>query len=380
MADDNKGASMANETTGGVSTMVSQWLAGEQAGSSGATKSEEVVSADESISSAQEEYDTEVMSENSVEDGNLLGEKSASDSKANTAQKAKSPTSGKETIVISDDKGRRKIEVDFNNKDQLKKYIEMAHGARKWQAERDQVLQKMKPIETELTQMKQDWGKLEKAFQSGPDALFDLLQGRQGAFQDHVQKQLQRSEFLKSATPQEVKHLEEREQADRTAKDLEKLRKENEDFKNSITQEREVAETRALEGKVFPVFDKYRFAGKLGSGDDEHMFDSMLWETASKNLIPYEEQGVPLTQELIEKEFRNVAQAIRKRINVQAEKKVSRVMDQKKQEATENVQAKVKSGYRAGGNASQEARDMINNGDLTKLLKGWGKYSSLFKK
>jgi hypothetical protein len=35
------------------------------------------------------------------------------------------------------------------------------------------------------------------------------------------------------------------------------------------------------------------------------------------------------------------------------------------------------SGYKTGGTAN-EARDLMNKGDLTSILKGWSKYGSLF--
>jgi hypothetical protein len=94
-------------------------------------------------------------------------------------------------------------------------------------------------------------------------------------------------------------------------------------------------------------------------------------------LEPYEEKGIPLTADLVEKEFKSVAVALRKRINVQAEKKAARAVEQKKQEATENVQAAVSSGYR-NSNLQKEASDMIRGGNLTGLLKQWNKYGSVF--
>jgi hypothetical protein len=65
-------------------------------------------------------------------------------------------------------------------------------------------------------------------------------------------------------------------------------------------------------------------------------------------------------------------------MSAQAQKTATRAVEQKKQEATENAQAKVKSGYKVDGNKASEARDLINSGNLTGLLKNWGKYGSLF--
>lgn len=327
--------------------------------------------------------DDDYRAENSTVDDLLPGSDdapTASSGKEPASSKAPQKTSvNKEVITITDDKGRRKVEVDLENKEEVRKYVQMAYGARKWQAERDQALQSRKQIESKLAEREKDWNALEQAFQQGPEHLFDVLSGKRGAFQEHTQKQLQRAEFLKHASPEEVESLKAREMSERQSRELDEIRKENAKFKKEISQERETAEMRSLESRVNPVFDKYRFSERLGNADDEHMFDEMLWNSALKRLEPYEEQGLDLSPELIEKEFRTVAQAIRRRIGAQAEKKVGRVVEQKKQEATENVQSRVMSGYKTSGNA-KEARDLIQSGNLTGLLKGWGKYGNLFNK
>lgn len=301
--------------------------------------------------------------------------------KANPKAKSAAPeTSSKETITISDEKGRRKIEVDWNNKEELKRQLQLAYGARKWQAERDQARQEATQLKTKTEELKSNWDALEGAFQRGGiEGVIDLLEGRQGAYQGWLKKQIDRHEFLRDATPEEKAALEAREKADKSNKELERIRKENEEFRKQMLQEKEQAELHSLESRVHPVFDKYRFADKLGDANDEHMFDEMLWNSALKRLEPYEEQGLAITPELIEKEFRNVAIAIRKRIGVQAEKKAAKAVEQRKQEATENVQAKVRSGYRSDGSA-KEARDLIEGRNLTGLLKNWGKYGGLFNK
>lgn len=289
-----------------------------------------------------------------------------------------SSSSSKETITITDDKGRRKVEVDLNDKEQVKKYVQMAYGARKWQAERDQALASRKQLESELSQVKQNWDTLEKAFQEGgEEAVVDLIAGKRGAYQEKIKQRMLREEFLRNASPEEIEALKAKEAAEKSAKELEKIRKENEDFRKKMAEEKEQAELRSLESTVHPVFNKYRFADKLNNADDEQMFDEMLWNTALKRLEPYEERGLSLTPELVEREFSVVAKSIRNRIGLQAEKKAARVIEQKKKEATENVQATVKSGYKTGS-LDKEAGDLLNSGNLTGLLKGWNKYGSVF--
>lgn len=303
----------------------------------------------------------------------------ASPSEAKSEEKPE--TSGtKEVVTITDDKGKRKVEVDFSDRDKLKKYVQMAHGARKWQAERDQARSQIESVNTELGELKSNWEVMNRVYSDkGVEGLVDLLEGRPGAYQERVKQEMQKAQFLENASPDELEAYKTREANDRNSKELERMRKENEDFRRQMSEKEEKAELASLESRVHPAFDKYRFADKLGNADDELMFDEMLWSSALKRLEPYEEQGVGITPELVEREFRSVATAIRKRIGLQAEKKASKVIEQKKNEATENVQQKVMSGYKRGG-VADEARGLINDGNLAGLLKNWGKYGSVFKK
>jgi hypothetical protein len=315
----------------------------------------------------------------SLTDGNE--EDTSSDQEAGSAEPAAKPlvSVGKESVVVTDEKGKRKIEVDFNNKDQIKKYVQMAHGARKWQAERDQALGKAKEVESKYSELRSNWDILEQTYQSsGVEGLIDLLEGRNGAFNEWEKSRIDRYEALKKASPAERELFEAREREAVRQREIERIRKENEDFRTKVSQEREQAELRSLEGNVHPVFDRYRFADKLGDSDTEQMFDEMLWTSALKRLEPYEEKGIPLTQDLIEKEFKTVSTALRKRINVQAEKRAAKAVEQKKREATENVQAAVSSGYRSTP-VAKEAEDLIKNGNIGALFKGWGKYGKAFK-
>lgn len=348
-----------------------------------------VIPGSEVMSQATDQSEQEVRAENSTNDDMFPGSEDAPQDSPSTDKAVAKPESElkaktsdvKEVITITDETGRRKkVEIDYTDRAAIRKAHEMMHGARKWQAERDQAIQSHKAVQTELGEVKGNWDRLEKAWQQGgKEGLVDLLEGRQGAYREEIKKEVDRAKWLENASPEEKEALASRESAQKQSRELERIRKENEDFKKSVQEEREAAEIRAVESTVHPVFDKYRFADKLGNPDDEHMFDEMLWNTSLKRLEAYEEKGLPITRELVEREMSSVAKSIRTRIGLQAEKKASRVVEQKKLEATENVQAKVKSGYRGNENA-QEARDLINSGNLTGLLKNWGKYGSLFRK
>lgn len=291
----------------------------------------------------------------------------------------------KETVTVTDERGQRKIEIDYSNKQAVKQAHLMAAGFRKTQAERDALQKEIAPVREQLEQMKSNWDTLENVHkQRGLEGVIDLLEGRQGAYKDHLKKAMDRQSFINRASPEELDALQAKESAEVHKRELEQIRRENEDFRKQMTEQKETAEIRATESKIHPAFDKYRFADKLGDIQDEHMFDQMLWRTAMDRLAPYEEQygnATQIPQEIIDKEFRTVASSLRNRMNAQAEKKATKVVEQRKQEATENVQNKIQAGYKTGG-ARKEAEALMNQGagGINKIFQNWGKFGSSFSR
>lgn len=320
-----------------------------------------------------------VGSDDTAADSEAKPEDAVKASVDKVAEKQKT-SAGKEVITVTDELGRRrKVEIDFENRDAIKKAYEQAAGMRKFQAERDQTLQKAKQVEDRLAAREKDWGALEQAFSKGPEHLFDVLNGGQGSFRKFIDQEVQKARFLETASPDEIKALKAQESADLTRRELENIRRENADFKKQVSEEREAAEMRNVESRVNPTFEKYRFASKLGDEATEHMFDEMLWTSTLKKLEAYEEQGLELSRELVDSKFRETADAIRKQIGRQAEKKAGKVIEQKKQEATENVQAKIKSGYSRGGEA-EDLKKHIQNNDTASIFKNWGSFKKHLSK
>jgi len=314
--------------------------------------------------------------EDNTEDS-LSGSAKATDSKQNESKDETS--SGLESITVTDDKGKRKIQIDWNNKDKLKQYVQMAHGARKWQKERDDAIKTTKELQEKYSSLSSNWDSLEQAYQAkGIEGLVNLLEGSDTAFSEWEKTRIDRYNFLQKATPAQRDLFEAQEKEAARSSELERLRKEHEEYKNSIAAEKEAAELASLEGTIHPVFDRYRFADKLGDADTEAMFDEMLWNNTLRRLESYEEKGVPLTASLVEREFKEVATKVRQRINSQAEKKAAKTVEKKKREATENAQVAVSAGYRPSS-LKDEALNLAKSGDLGGILKNWNKYSKAFK-
>lgn len=367
-----------------VEQIVGDWLQGNiTEPSTSELEADSVVRAEDSVEDSYPTTDIQEQEQHeSDEESGLDNEKDPASEEAEKAPE-KQVSGDVETVVISDDSGRRQVKVDFSDRDKLKKYVQLAYGARKWQAERDKISKEVEPLRGQLAEMRSNWDTLESTFRRGGiEGVIDLLEGRQGAYQEHLKSAMERAEFLRKASPEELQAFKAEELARTKAREAEDIRKEFEDLRNKVERDKEEADYRKLESQVTPLFQKYRFAGKLGDESDENMFDEMLWTTVTRKLQPYEDQydgilNVP--QEIVEKQFREVAQSIRKRIGAQAERKASRVLEQKKQEATENVQAKVRAGHESNG-LRKEADGLIKSGNLTSLLQNWGKYSNAFRK
>lgn len=347
---------------------------------------------EEPVSIGSDEPENEVRAENStVDEVHLPGDQdngpSTDSSGSGTSAKASNvpganpgkTSETKEVITVTDESGRkRKVEVDYSNRESIKKAFAEAAGMRKFQAERDKSQLTLREKDQKIQELSQNWNDLENTFKQGAEHLFDVLSGKKGAFNDMIQKAIEKRDFLKNASPEEINSMEIRDRAERLERQNQDLQKKNEEFMKKVESERAQAEERAMESRVHPVFEKYRFAEKLGNEVDEQMFDEMLWNSALKRLEPYEEKGLELTPELVDREFRTVAQSIRNRIGAQAEKKVSRVVEQKKQEATENVQAKVKASYNKSGEA-EKLKSLIRDGDTGSIFKNWKTFSKYLR-
>ena len=338
------------------------------------------------VSYVGDQDDTIARAEESTQDDYSTEQTGDDTSRGKGAGKTATPAGTKETVTITDADGRkRKVEIDYSNREAVKKAHQMAAGARKWQAERDRALQEKQSLAAEHSKLKQTYDTLDKAFQErGAEGVLDLLLASKGSNSEKfLQERIARAKFMERASPEEIEALQLRERSENQARELDRIRQENKKFQDDMRQERETAELRSLEGTVNPVFQKYSFAEKLGNPDTEHMFDEMLWGQTIKRLEAYEAKGVPVSRELTEREFRRTHQALTGQISAQADKRTSRAVAQKKQEATEQVQAKVRSGYSSEQQkVRQEGMDLMNQGGggLTALLKNMGKYGSAFNK
>lgn len=329
------------------------------------------------LNSPAEEPAEEATAEDAVEEQKSSEEVPASDDADEPAKPVElSEEKDVEYVAVTDHTGKRKkIKVDYSDKNKIRKAFEMAGGMRKFQAERDSIKKEFEEFKETAGQKASSFDKLEEIYQDeGFSGLVNFLEDDPQAFDRLVDEALE----LRNAGPEAIAQHEQSLEAKRKSRAEQKRLAELESREKGLQEREEAMEEARLESQIHPAFDRYRFAGKLGDADQEYMLDEMVWNNALKKLEDYPED-VPLTQALIDKEFRNVANKVRKLVNVQAKKQTKKIIKETKKEAAENVQAKALSGMGGGQQSlAQEAADLIRNKKAGEILKNPGRFAKLF--
>lgn len=324
---------------------------------------------------SDQEIGSESMNIDSQEASTEMESVESDESLSEVAEDASPAVNTREKVSVFDDSGRREIEVDFADRETLKKYVQMAHGARKWQADRDKTVEKLSQSQERLRKVEDNLKALDDAFQrEGVEGVIDLLHGERGASKKWIESKVERADFLKYANPDQVRALETQEQFEKLQREMKLEQQRNQEYKKTIDAEREEATQRSLEAIIEPSFMKYGFTGKLGNSEDEDLFNKMLYRTVMDNL--QSKDGENINSADIEGEFKKISESLSRRITAQAEKKASKIVDDKKKVATQAVQKTVKSNQSKDSAMEQEVGELLKNRDYTKLFSGIRKYNS----
>jgi hypothetical protein len=275
-----------------------------------------------------------------------------------------------EILVTGPDGKRRKIKVDFNDRQSAVKNARLAAGARKWQAERDRAQAQLKKLEG--SQEKVDgFNALNEAYEvGGPLAVLRAMIGEQEADQ-WLAGQYQRHEFRQNASEDELKYLDAQERSEQQSRELDRLKKTQEEWQQKVESEREAAEVAEVQSLFNPLFEKYRFAGKVEDANLAQELDEMVFERARANLRKLEANGVALDRTSMERAIRAAANSLRKFTNQESERKASQRVSATKEKALASAQKRTQRGY-AKNEGNDKARDMIRRGDIGGFFKSFG--------
>lgn len=275
--------------------------------------------------------------------------------------KEKSPSSDS-TVKVSgkDEKSAQKAP----SPDKAKQY-EM--GMRKFQAERDALKKEKEALAKEHAELKTHWSSLEKAYaEKGLSGVLNLVAGDEKAYDAHIQREIEKRKMREDATPAQRERMDVEERMQKLEQELAKERKSKAEFESKVTGERELSEQKELQSVVNPIFDKYRFTGKLGDEEAEYYYDKAVWKETMDNLdqIPDDK----LTRETIEGEFKKVSSAYRRVINRSVDNKTKKVIETKKAAASESAATRAMSGMKNSPHV-EEFNKNVNSGNISDAFK-----------
>lgn len=257
----------------------------------------------------------------------------------------------------------QKLEVDYSDREKIKKAYMQAAGMRKFQKERDLAKQTIAEVQKKYDELNDVYTKLDNAFESeGVKGVVKLLGQGENAWEEAVEKELKHREYLSNLTPTEKYRLEMEERQQAYERELTAERNKRAEFEKRISEREEQASMKSLESRLHPAFDRYRFTGKLGDPVVEHQFDEAIWNKVMNRLSEYPD-SVELTQSLIDKEFREVSNNFRKMVSKQTEESVKKTIEKKKVDATKRAQVVAKKGLSTNGD-KQKFVDDIKSGNI----------------
>lgn len=280
-----------------------------------------------------------------------------------------------EYIEVTGESGRTKLKIDWSDRESIKKAVSMAAGARKWQAERDQLKSKYEGLAKEAGEYKESWAQVEAAFKgNGVAGLVDLFEGRQGAYEEWRQREVDKELMRRDATPAELERLEMVERMEKLQRESSRMKQEAEQKELTAKAAAEAAVRDRLEASVNPAFDAVRFAGTLGDESLETRLDKGVWSDAMDTLAEVEEKYGPeaITPQLARKVFKESAESVRKALQVQAKKEAAAATTARRAEAQEKV-AKATVGA-ASAQTSRQAevesfKNNLNTGNWAEAFK-----------
>lgn len=270
-------------------------------------------------------------------------------------------------VPVTDERGRRMVKVDLSDEASLKKVVARAHQAQQLLSRVNKAEDTLKKLQTERDELSTNFKKLNDIFeQHGEEGLIDMLRGKKGAFKDWEEQRFARRKFMETASDEERRaaELEERLAQIENQRSIELKRQEAKDKEYAEREETQL--TQDLVNRFTPVFNKYRFEGKLDAAVAE-VLDEKIWNNAMSELEKLDENQI--NQASIDRAFRASYVKFQSLMQNKAKTDVKKQVEATKKAAGQSVQAAVK---------GARTQAPSNNAQIADKAKNTGNWSDLF--
>lgn len=307
-------------------------------------------------------------------DSMLGGNEGTDDEGAEDGQVASGDEPEDDSVVEADGK---RYKVDYEDRKKIRKYVEMAAGMRKFQAERDAARKETQALKAQVSEFKGLMDNLKTAA-NDPGAALRILTGGKVDLDTLVQQRLERAKLREEATPEELQQLELHDTLAKEKARADALEARVNESLSAAQAAKDKAEVDAMKGTALPIFEKIRYAGKLGDKNAEHQIDELLWDKTMARLETYPED-VELTREIFIKEFKATRATLDKVVKIQTDQRVKKNSEERKVTAKETAQAQATRGN-SSNSIEKDFATKVRSGNLKDILANFGKYDSVFAK
>jgi hypothetical protein len=243
-------------------------------------------------------------------------------------------------VDITDEQGKRKIELDLSDKQLMIRNAQQAAGARKLYKgyqERGETIKQRDTKISELTETLKPYEQLEDAYQKhGIDGVVQLLEKK--SLDELVEARAAWQKKWAAMSPAERQAWQAQQDSEKSRREVAAARAEADKAKQTAAQEREAAKVERLEGWAHEQFHRFSFAGKLGDKTEELRLDRALWNHMQAELGAAEAAGTELTRDVVKQVAGDAAAAFRRFAQKSVQKGVAVAKAKQKQKATEAAQ------------------------------------------
>lgn len=276
-------------------------------------------------------------------------------------------------VRVNDGTGKRTIKVDFNDREQLIRYVQQAHGAMKMYRRAKDASSRAEQAESKLSTYEEKakrWDELEELFASeGEEAVIERI--LQKPIDALVEERLQTLRWLsdpKTTPEQKAEYY--RQQAEKKAeRAIARAKRKEEEIEARRAAAEQQAEIVRLQSMVNPIFEKYRFAGKLGNEAREHRMDTLLWNEMQRELDELRKSGVQsITPAIVAEVLRDLRDTFGGTIQEQAAKQVKKTADVRKAKAQRAAASAARRSATDLGTATAKSQQEFDPLDTDQLI------------
>jgi hypothetical protein len=274
-----------------------------------------------------------------------------------------------ESIYVTDDKGRRRIDIDFSDREGIKKLVSKAAGADGWKARMDRAEKAHKEVSAAHEETNKALESITATFErQGIKGLINLLTQQEDGFDKWFASEYSKRKQYDAADPATKEVMDARREAEEMRKELELARKEREEGKLSLQKRAEEVAQQEATTVWTSAAKKTSFAGKLGDADSEAFYDEAVQDYVRRELTKLGEDN-EIDDAQLSKLFEDGQKRFLRVINVKTDKTVKAELERKKDDVA--VRLNNSRGQVKGPSAKDEAAAAdIKDGSIAARMRG----------